>query len=192
MKSKEIGKLGAILCVICLVSSFILAYMNNVTKPIIEKQEQIASDNSRKEILPEADKFEKLEISNAEKTAVEEAKVVEVFKATKDGNKVGYTFKALPKGYGGEVEVFVGISNDGNITGVKVGRHNETPGLGAKASAEFKDQYMNKSVEKEIEVLKSGTPSDNQVIAIAGATITSKAVTRGVDASIRTFKDLVK
>ena len=148
MKSKEIGKLGAILCVICLVSSFILAYMNNVTKPIIEKQEQIASDNSRKEILPEADKFEKLEISNAEKTAVEEAKVVEVFKATKDGNKVGYTFKALPKGYGGEVEVFVGISNDGNITGVKVGRHNETPGLGAKASAEFKDQYMNKSVEK--------------------------------------------
>ena len=78
----------------------------------------------------------------------------------------------------------VGITNEGQITGVELLEISDTPGLGMKATEPaFKDQYKDKSVE-EFTVTKTGSTSDSEINAISGATITSNAVTHAVDAAL--------
>ena len=104
---------------------------------------------------------------------------------------IGYTIKTSPKGYGGAVEVMVGISTDGKITGVDIGNHSETPGLGSKASdPAFKDQYLDKDVANSLLVVKGSVNNDNEISAISGATITSNGVTSGenIDPKEKLFK----
>ena len=93
--------------------------------------------------------------------------VTEVYEGLDGNNTIGYTIKTTPKGYGGAVEVMVGIGTDGTIHGVSIGNHAETPGLGAKAAdEEFKGQYNGKSVDKNIEVIKNPGPKENEIVAM--------------------------
>ncbi|QEZ70874.1 FMN-binding protein (plasmid) [Paraclostridium bifermentans] len=115
--------------------------------------------------------------------------IEEVYQGTKGGEVVGYTIKTTPKGYGGKVEVMVGISNDGKISGVKIGNHSETPGLGSKsADPSFKDQYNGKSTKTPLNIVKGNASNENDIVAISGATITSKAVTAGVNAAMDVYE----
>lgn len=181
---KEILKLGVILTVICAVAAFALGFTNQMTSGAIADQAALSSTNMRKELLADANKFEEI------KEDFNAPLVREVYKGLKDGQVVGYTIKTAPSGYGGEVEVMVGISTEGNITAVSIGNHTETPGLGAIAKDDsFNDQYDGKSVSKNLEVIKNGTPQDNQIVAISGATITSDAVTTGVNAAIELYNN---
>ena len=83
--------------------------------------------------------------------------------------------KNFPKGYGGEMEVMVGVDMEGKVTRINVGNNNETPGLGQNATKpEFQAQFTSKNWNEGVSVIKSGTPKDNEIVAIAGATITSK------------------
>ena len=117
---------------------------------------------------------------------------IEVFEGTNGSDTVGYTIKTAPSGYGGPVELTIGISKDGKITGVNVGNNSETPGLGAKSTdPAFNGQYKGKAA-KTLEVIKSGAPNESQIKAISGATITSKAVTGGVNEAIAIFDAINK
>lgn len=81
-----------------------------------------------------------------------------------------------------------GITADGKVAGVKVTEQNETPGLGQKAlNASFTDQYLKEIPEGGFEVTKNGASADNQIDAIAGATITSKAVTNSVNQAMTVY-----
>lgn len=65
----------------------------------------------------------------------------------------------------------------------------ETPGLGAKSKdPAFIDQYNDKDA-KQLKVIKNAVPKDDEIVAIAGATITSNAVTKGVNQSIELFEN---
>lgn len=111
--------------------------------------------------------------------------------AVKDssGSAVGYAFIAQSKGYGGNVSVSVGVTTDGVITGIDIVTMNETAGLGAECTQDwFKNQYAGKS--GEIVVSKSGASADNEIDALSGATITSNAVTRSVNASLALVSEL--
>ncbi len=181
---KEIIKLGLILFIISTVAAVSLAATNSITAPIIAEQRAIKSEMARKEVLPTAESFEKVEsgyqaqISNADGVVVP---VIEVYKGIAGGQTAGYVIKTASAGYGGDVEVVTGLSN-GSIAGVRVGKHQETPGLGAKATLpDFYSQYDGKSAA-DVRVNKTSA-SDVEVQAISGATITSKAVTAGVNAS---------
>lgn len=186
---KEIVKLGVILFIITAVAAAGLGYVNGITKEPIAEQQRLANIAARTQVLPEAESFDQMDIQSPENYLI----ITEVFKGTQGDNDIGYTIKTIPSGYGGEVEVMVGININGEITGVDIGNHNETPGLGAKASNDdFKRQYTGKTSDAEINVIKSGTPSENEIVAISGATITSKAVTRGVNAAIKYFNENLK
>lgn len=175
---KDIFRLGSILFLICAVAALMLTVTNNVTSPVIEEINIQANNESRKEVLQEAEEFKQLE--NIKGDLVEE-----VYQGLNGGEVVGYTIKTTPKGYGGKVEVMIGISQNGEISGVKIGNHSETPGLGSKASEPaFKDQFNGKSTEKSLTVVKGNASNDNDIAAISGATITSKAVTSGVNAAM--------
>lgn len=186
---KEIMNLGFKLLLISLVAALSLGYVNDITKDKIEYQRELANEKARIAVMSEADKFE--EVNLADK-GIEDKMVVEGFIALKGGEAIGYVFKTKPKGYGGALEVIVGISNKNQITGVRIGNHNETPGLGAKSQdEEFYGQYYEMNTENPVGVSKTQA-SKTEIKAISGATITSKAVTRGVNHAIDAFKKLTE
>ncbi|MBQ6632163.1 MAG: RnfABCDGE type electron transport complex subunit G [Romboutsia sp.] len=180
---KDILKLGTTLFAICAVAALVLGVTNNVTAPVIEERNIQASNESRKIVLPQADEFKSLEKMNSDI-------VVEVYEGLKGKDIMGYTIKSTPKGYGGAVEVMVGISKDGKITGVEIGNHSETPGLGSKAAEpNFKNQYLDKDVLKPLLIVKGNANNDNEISAISGATITSNGVTSGVNAAMKIYNE---
>jgi electron transport complex protein RnfG len=186
-------KLAGILFIVCAVAAALLGYTNEITYDRIQEQLVKASDEARKAVLPNADSFEVLDDSTFS-TITSDAKfgfITEIYTAKAGGSDAGYAIKVAPKGYAGAVEIMVGVGMDGVIQGIKVGNNTETPGLGKNAATpKFQDQYNGKTWENPINVIKSGTPKDNEIAAIAGATITSRAVTDGVNQALAAAKQL--
>ncbi len=185
---KEISKLGLILLLICAVAAGLLSLVYDFTIDKIVGQRELTSQLSRQEVLPEAESFEIIEADMLDKVKDENELVVEIYEGLTGDGVVGYTIKSLPGGFGGSVEVITGVSLDGKITGMRVGSHQETPGLGANATLpDFYGQYAGKSTESELTVVKAGA-AGNEIQAISGATITSKAVTEGVNMAVEAYK----
>ena len=182
----NIFKLSLNLFVICAVAALLLGFTNKITSPIIEERSIQANNESRQIVLPQAEEFELVNDSEYENV---DGIVSEVYEGKNGSDIVGYTIKTLPKGYGGEIELIVGISSDGKITGINIGDMSETPGLGVKANEQnFKDQFSGRKSSK-ITVVKGEISSDNEISAISGATITSDAVTNGVNVAIELFNN---
>ena len=189
---KDMFKLGLNLLIISAVAALLLALTNSVTASTIAQRNEQANAEARKLVLESAQDFE--EVKDVKTDNSKGVKVSEIYEA-KDasGNTVGYTLKVLPSGYGGTIELIVGIdSAKGQVSGINVVSNSETAGLGAKSTdPEFSDQYKGKPLE-ELSVLKNGTPGDTEIKAISGATITSTAVTNGVDAAIEVYNNSLK
>lgn len=171
--AKDILKPALILFVICLVVTALLAGTNLLTKDKIAEQSALEAEQSRKVVLSDADSFE-------------EADGYYIGKANNE--TVGYVFQTEAKGYGGAVKVMTGISTDGQITGVVILEHSETPGLGANAEkASFTDQFKQAVPENGITLVKNKAPSDGEIEAMTGASITSRAVTNAVNEAITKY-----
>lgn len=189
---KDMLKLGLNLLVISAVAALLLALTNSVTADTIAQRSEQANAEARKLVLSTAQDFEEVkDVKTDNSKGVEVAEIYEAKDAS--GNTVGYTLKVLPSGYGGEIELMVGIdSANGQVSGINVVSNSETAGLGAKSTdPEFSDQYKGKPLE-ELSVIKNGTPGDTEIKAISGATITSTAVTNGVDAAIEVYNNSLK
>lgn len=186
----SILKLGLNLFIICAVAAGLLAGTNQITEPLIEQRNEQASNEARQIVLQDAKEFKVL--NSSEYKASSDVEVVEVYEGLNGSDLAGYTIKVLPKGYGGEIELMVGVKTDGTISGVNIGNMTETPGLGAKAKEEaFYGKYVGKPAT-QLEVIKSGTAGETEIQAISGATITSKAVTTGVNAAVEVYDSINK
>lgn len=182
----NIIKLGLNLFAICAVAALLLGATNSITSPVINQRNIKADNQSRQMVLPDAQEFSEVDSSNYENI---DGMVSEVYEGKNESDIVGYTVKVLPKGYGGEIELIVGISSDGNITGINIGNMSETPGLGAKAKeSDFQGQFTGKPAS-DLTLVKGSVSSDDEVSAISGATITSTAVTDGVNVAIELFNN---
>ena len=189
---KDMFKLGLNLLIISAVAALLLALTNSVTAGTIAQRSEQANAEARKLVLDSAETFEEVKDVNTDNSkGIEVAEVYEAKDAS--GNTVGYTLKVVPSGYGGDIELMVGIdSANSQVSGINVVSNSETAGLGAKSTdPEFSDQYKGKPLE-ELSVLKNGTPGDTEIKAISGATITSTAVTNGVDAAIEVYNNSLK
>ena len=186
----SILKLGLNLFVICAVAAGLLAGTNQMTAPLIAQRNEQANNEARKAVLSDAKEFKLLDSSKYK--AASDVEVVEVYEGLNGSEVSGYTIKVLPKGYGGEIELMVGIKADGTISGVNIGNMSETPGLGARSKEEaFYGQYANKPAT-ELTVVKGGNAGETEIQAISGATITSKAVTSGVNAAVDVYDSISK
>lgn len=184
---REIVKLGIILLIICTIAAIALALTYDSTLDQILAQRKAINEQARKEVLPYAQEFKPIDEDILSQVISENDTIREIYAGYKDGNVIGFAVKATPQGYGGEVEVITGINFDGKITGVRVGNHLETPGLGANATnPSFYSQYNGKNVNMELKVVKS-SPKDDEIQALSGATITSKAVTDAANYSTDAF-----
>lgn len=190
---KEIIRLGLILLLICAVSATLLAFTNGATIDKILEQRAIASENDRKAVLPEADTFKPMDEDAFNELKGQYDNLLEVYLGYAGDTVIGYVIKTAPGGYGGPIEITTGLTNDGLVGGVRMGsNHQETPGLGAKAALpEFYDQYNGMDALAGITVVKAN-PEDNQILAISGATITSDAVTDGVNRATEVFETITE
>ena len=176
---KDMFKLGLNLLIISAVAALLLALTNSVTSSTIAQRNEQANAEARKLVLESAQDFEQVkDVKTDNSKGVEVSEIYEAKDAS--GNTVGYT-------------LMVGIdSAKGQVSGINVVSNSETAGLGAKSTdPEFSDQYKGKPLE-ELSVLKNGTPGDTEIKAISGATITSTAVTNGVDAAIEVYNNSLK
>lgn len=93
-----------------------------------------------------------------------------------DGNIFGYAVSVSPSGFGGNIDMIVGIGTDGKITGVNITALSETPGLGSRVNdANYLSQYNGTGGK-----LALGSDID----AISGATISSRSVLAGVNRAL--------
>ena len=178
--------LSLVLLIISAVVALLLAFTNSITKDKIAENTIKEQNAAKQEVLEKA--FDFLEIEFEDKTDI----VRSVYQGVnQNGEFVGWCVNVTPSGYGGELDIMVGINPDKTVSGMKVVSHSETAGLGAKASEpEFSSQFAGKKTDKPLEVIKSGAPEENEIVAISGATITSKAVRTGVNAAIDAVESL--
>jgi Na+-transporting NADH:ubiquinone oxidoreductase subunit C len=136
------------------------------------------------------------EIRAIERRRVEEAEVdgMKVYRSLdKEGRPTGYVFPIRGKGFWGPMRGFVALGNDlDTIKGIVFTSHEETPGLGARVDERwFRDQFkgikLSKSPGKDRFVFVGGSPAGgkNRVDAVTGATMTSNAVDRFLNADLR-------
>lgn len=188
------------LCVITLIAGLLLGFVYNVTKNPIAAQEEKAKQEAYKAVFADAEKFEAVKADQKDIQKVLKSKdlgqntINEIAKAVDNSGKtLGYVFSVTnPEGYGGDVTLSVGIKNDGTVNGYETLTINETAGLGMKAKEdEFKSNFKNKKADT-FTVVKdgSGKNDDSKIDAISGATITSRAVTSGVNSCVAYAKTL--
>lgn len=115
-----------------------------------------------------------------------------VYRATKEGQTVGWVVPAAATGFADQVEVLVGVDPDVmTITGLYVLSQKETPGLGANIqTAKWREQFKNKPADQPLEVVKGAAePGVHQIKAITGATISSKTVADLVNKTIAEVRE---
>lgn len=179
----NIIKTAVILFLITGIAALILAVVNNFTEPIIAENSAKKQEEAMQRVLKDAE-FSKENLADK----AEDSDVSEIYEAQKDGAAAGYVVMVNPNGYNGAISMVVGIDTEGKVSGVDIISQSETPGLGANCvKEEFKDQFIGKS--GEISVVKNDA-GDDEIDAITSATITSKAVTSGVNKALAAIEKL--
>lgn len=193
-KKSTIIKDTVILLIITLISGFILAAVNRATVEPIAYARTEEKNKTYREMFKEADTFEENETLTQECNSSKEflddkgfngTKVDEALIAKSNNETVGYIINATsPNGYGGDIQISIGLDKEGKIQGFEILSISETVGLGMKAKEdEFKSQFAGKNV-KEIKYTKSGVTNEDEINAISGATITTSAVTEAVNSAL--------
>lgn len=183
---RDIIKPATTLFITCLIVTLSLAFTYSATKGKIAERAEIDAENARKEVLAVADTFKEItDIDSIIKANSGLEPVKKAFKGVKGNEVIGYVFSTESKGYGGAIGITVGIDTKGKVMGVKIGESKETPGLGSKASDKpFISQFLNIIPKEPLKVIKIKKSKPEEIEAISGATITSKAVTKAVQAAI--------
>ena len=164
-----------VLVVICIIVTGALAATNKVTKPIIDEATRVAQEQARKELLPDADNF-----TRVEGVAVEN--VSDIYTAD---NGVGTVITCSAKGYGGTVTVMVAFNPDDTIKQIKVTEQAETKGIGSNvvATPSYWERYEGVSAAQALVL-------NQDIDAYSGATISSRAVLTAVNSTIEAYNQI--
>ena len=188
-----------VLFAVTFVAVLALAVVNQITREPISQAEINARAEVYRLVFPDAENFS--EIDNGEGLIENSAEMLEAagYKgcfindalAVKNGDSiVGYVIAATsPNGYGGDLQVALGITTDGIIKGFNIVSHGETAGLGSKCTEpDFTSQFANKPASL-LEYTKTGAAADNEIDAISGATISTNAATEAANAAIVFYQE---
>ncbi len=185
----KLYKPGFILFTISVIAGLLLAVVFQVTKEPIAIAAEAAAQEAMAGVLPTATEFVDV---TADYTL--SGTVYSVNEGKDASGTVGYIVGVAPSGYGGPVKTLVAFNGDGVIQDIQVVEMSETPGLGALASEEwFSNQYMGKTAP--LDVVKGKTPDttgETEISAITGSTITTSAVTDGVNEASDFFNNNLK
>jgi Na+-translocating ferredoxin:NAD+ oxidoreductase subunit G len=180
-KESTIFGIAANLMIAGLLSGLILATINHFTQPIRENNEEFLRLQAMKAVLPKASRFEAIK---GVAPGAEWYRGIDTA-----GQVVGYALLVSTRGYEGQIAMMLGVDASFAIVDFRVLKHRETPGLGAKASEEeFISRFRGRKAG-ELEVSKG--PEPGKVLAITGATITSRAVSNAFEKRLKQLAKLV-
>ena len=198
MKNKII-KDALALTLITLVAGVALGGVYEITKDPIAKQEAQAKAEAYEQVFTDAAAFEAVEMDDTltqtlrdqlDQEGYKAQSIEEIMRAEdQSGETLGYAFTVVTsEGYGGDIQFSMGVQNDGTLNGISILSIGETAGLGMNADTPaFKDQFVGKQVEK-LQYTKNGATQDDEINAISGATVTTNAMTNGVNAGLCAFR----
>ena len=174
-------RLSLTLLIITALAAAALAWVNGITKEAIAENQAAKTNRAMAEVLPGAVNIGKIDDGSGI--------VLGVYAPGEDSPVQGWAVLVAPgSGFGGEIRMVVGISGKGLVTGIRIIKHSETPGLGAVAAAQtpageaFRTGFLG----------KQGALTIDDIDAISGATITSKAVLEGVNAALEYVANMNK
>ena len=168
---KKTVKLSGILLAICVAMALLLGVTNEATKNTIALRQQEAKNAAMSQVIP-AKTYNLLRITPDDH---------ELYAAFNDYDLVGYAVSLSESGYGGEINMMIGIKADRTVSGISITDMSETPGLGDNAkNPEFTDMFKNLDADEA-----KLTADGGKVQALSGATVTSKAVTGGVQRALK-------
>ena len=184
---REIGKLSLFLLIVAGVAGAGLSYVNSLAAPLIEKQILQQKIDGFKEVYPQSDKVQDESATYLKDPHDPALKEINI--AFANGAPAGVIYTVETKGYSGPIGILAGFDiATAKVTAIKVLSQRETPGLGAKAKESgFQDRYRGKNANVALEVTKKAPAKENQIEAITASTITTKAVTKGVNAAREHF-----
>lgn len=156
------------LTVICLVTALLLSSVNVLTASRIAQNLEQAERQAMEEVFGEGISYS--DISDPP------AGIKRIFEVKKNGSLAGYSVSVSPNGFGGNIDMVVGVAPDGSIIGVAITSLSETPGLGSRvAEPEYLDKF---------DGLSGKLVLNSDVDAISGATISSRSVLTGVNSAL--------
>ena len=180
-------KVAGTLTAICLVVAALLGGVNAITAERIAAINLANTEASLQAVAPDADEFAALELTEKMTAAAgaNGAKLTEAYEVEEDGARAGFAFKVVASGSQGNIEMIVGVDADGAVTGVSIVSNKETAGIGSKvmendllpSGVGVLDQFVGLSGAGSLKV-------GSNVDAISGATVSSKGVTKGVNAAL--------
>lgn len=191
MKNETL-KLGLILFIISAVAALLLAFTNDLTKDTIKKAIEAESNGPEvaNTVVPGSTSIEEFDKELVEKIKLENEKFINLRQCKDENGKLigyGISTKSPVKGYGGDIEIIVGVSLDAKITGIKIVSHSETAGLGSNIEkAAFLNKFIGKSVEEQFTVTKAKI-KDTDIETIGGATFSTQSFTSAVNNAIEVY-----
>lgn len=210
-KKNETGdmiKNALILFVITLIAGVLLGLVYQITKDPIAYQNALKVENANKAVFASASSFGEDNIvdsvaaasvinGSSDYSGVSIDSVIEAY--DESGNVIGYIIQITTKGYNDDIQFSMGITTDGVLNGISLISISETPGLGMNAEKVLVPQLtVDGGIDATVtySVVKDGTgktsDTDTSLEAISGATITSKAVTNGVNAGLLYYTNVLK
>lgn len=189
-QKSTIIKDAVILFLITVIAGALLGFINQLTEEPIAAAQKKAKDEAYQLVMEQAAAFEEdSALTEKMNAATPEGAVFSEIMTAKDANgaPVGYVMSVIAKeGYGGDITLTLGVDMTGTITAIEVISQSETAGLGANCTQDsFKGNFKGVKSDDTLKVTKDGGTID----AISGATITSRAVTKAVDAGYRFIVD---
>jgi len=181
-----------VLTVLTMIAGGLLSYWDGFTGPRIEAYRLEQLKLAIAEVLPSHEAYD--EISG-------EGMILYMGKNSSEPEPVGVAFEAVGNGFQGKISIMVGMSIDfETINAIKILEQLETPGLGTKIVVDpsnkqdpywFPNQFKSLLTSPMIEVVKNIKPSKpNEIQAITGATISSKAIATIINDGINKAKSI--
>ena len=194
--NKQIIHDALVLTAFTLVIGVLPGAVSGIPKPPIAQANEQAQQEAYQAVFADADAFNQKEYDADEANKmVSDAGYDDTINDVEEavdasGNVLGYVITVTAKdGSQGSITFSVGIQKDGTVNGYSITDISETPGLGMKAEdEEFYSQFENKEVDA-FTVVKQTPSCDDQIEAITGSTITSKAMANGCNAAILYFQN---
>jgi electron transport complex protein RnfG len=183
-------RLAGVLLIIGAVSAGVLAWLNDTTKDLIAQNEAKASMDPAvlEAVMPGSVLFKEEDAEFVETMKADNKQFINLLTAVDaSGNVLGKVVRTLStvKGFNGDIELYVGFSPDGKITGTSVLSHSETEGLGSRVTTpQFREQFVGKDASSEI--------SESDFDAISGATYSSKSFLSAINNAITVYAEYVK
>jgi electron transport complex protein RnfG len=183
---KELFKLSIILALICCASALALGCVYELTKEPIARQQQLKKQRAVAAVFPDLPLGGSTEGSSVQVCAGDSPEACREIFLLSEGRRIrGIALEAVADGYGGPIDVMVGLLPDGSLSAISIISHSETPGLGANITQKsFSSQFTRLPADPNAWALKK---NGGEIDQVSGATISSAAVLQAVQEQVVFF-----